>query len=167
MTDHASSTPQPRHDRIHSRTGLEEAIDTVLPLARRRIAVFARSLGAEWNQDSRVDVLRRFCLESRRNQARILVHDPQPAYLKCPRLLGLLRQFGHVVAIHETSLQAKGVYDPFVMADDHHYVHRFHFDQPDGLLGMDDPVGAKLLRDRFDELWSGAEPAISATTLGL
>ncbi len=162
-----SEPPEPRHERIDTRAGLEAGIAQVLPLARRRILVFARSLGHEWNQDLRVDTLRRFCLDSRRNQARILVHDPQPAYRNCPRLLGLLRQFSHVVAIHETHYQAKGVYDPFVLAEDRHYLHRFHFDQPQGILGLEDPIGAKPLLDRFEELWANSEPAISATTLGL
>lgn len=162
-----SETPQPSHQRIETRTGLETGIDQILPMARRRILVFARSLDQEWNQDVRFDALRHFCLESRRNQARILVHDPQPAYRKCPRLLGLLRQFSHVISIHETHHQAKGVYDPFVMADGRHYLHRFHFDQPQGVLALDDPIGAKPLVDRFEELWANAEPAISATTLGL
>lgn len=162
-----SETPNPIHERIDTRTGLEAGIDRVLPLARRRILVFAGSLGPAWNEVSRVGVLRRFCLDTHRGEIRILLHDPQPAYGKCPRLVDLLRQFSHVMVIHETSYQAKGVYDPFVITDDRHYVHRFHFNRGLGVLGIDDPVGAKALLDRFEEMWAGSEQAVSATTLGL
>lgn len=162
-----SETPDPIHERINSRAGLEAGIDRILPLSRRRIFVFAGALGPAWNQPSRVDVLRRFCLESRRGQIRVLLHDPVPAYSKAPRLVDLLRQFSHVLTIHETPHQAKGVYDPFAISDDRHYVHRFHLNRGVGILALDDPVGAKALLDRFEELWAVSEPAISATTLGL
>lgn len=160
-------TPTPEHVRLDSRAALDAAIDRVLPLARRRVAIFANTFGAEWNQDVRAEALRRFCLASRRNELRIVLHDPQPLYRHCPRLLNLLRQFSHVLVIHETHLEAKNVYDPFVLVDDRHYVHRFHFNGANGLLGLEDPHGAKSLRDRFDELWAASDPAVPATTLGL
>ena len=69
--------------------------------------------------------------------------------------------------INETEPQAKGVYDPFALADERDYVHRFHYDDSRGLLALDDPQGALGLSERFQELWEASYPAASATTLGL
>ncbi|MCW5627057.1 MAG: hypothetical protein KIT73_20235, partial [Burkholderiales bacterium] len=109
---------EPQQLKIDSRAGLEAAVDQVLPLARRQIMVFANTLGSEWNQDARAGTLREFCLASRRNELKLVLHDVQPLYRNCPRLLNLLRQFGHVLAIHETHLEAKHIYDPFIIVDD-------------------------------------------------
>jgi len=162
-----SPQPQPSLTRLESRAGIEQAIDEVILQARRQLVVFCGRLSAEWNRQARVDPIRRFCLASRRNQLRIVVHDSAAAYRSCPRLLTLLRQFSHVISIQETLDHAKNVYDPFVLADDTHYLHRFHHDGPAGLLALDDPVGATVLHDRFEELWLASEPAIPATTIGL
>lgn len=167
MSDDHSPPPVPRHHELDSRTPLEQATDRVLALGRHRIAIFGKTFGAEWNDPERVAAIRQFCLASRRNRIRIVLHDPHPMYRSCPRLLGLLRQFSHVIAINESQYQAKNVYDPFVLVDDRHYVHRFHYDAPKGLLALDDPHGASTLRDRFEELWGASEEAIPATTLGL
>jgi hypothetical protein len=82
-------------------------------------------------------------------------------------LLALLRQFSHLMEVHETPYQAKAVYDPFVITDHRHYVHRFHFSQGLGVLGINEPVGAQALFDRFEAMWLESDQAVSATTLGL
>lgn len=159
--------PQPTRQRLESRSEIERAVDEVVCRAHRRLVVFSSRLDAEWNRESRVDPIRRFCLDSRRNQLRIVLHDAGTAYRSCPRLLALLRQFSHIISVQETLYHAKHVYDPFVLADDRHYLHRFHHDSASGLLALDDPVGATVLHDRFEELWLASEPAIPATTIGL
>jgi hypothetical protein len=35
------------------------------------------------------------------------------------------------------------------------------------LRGLDDPIGARALIERFEEIWEASSPAVSATTLGL
>ena len=78
-----------------------------------------------------------------------------------------MRRFSHAVAIHETEPHAKGVYDPFAMADERDHLHRFHYDDSRALLVLDDPAGRTRLAQRFEELWAASAPAVSATTLGL
>lgn len=167
MNAESEVVPEPRFLKLETRTALDEGVDQVLQIARRQIAVFGKTFGVEWNSQPRVDLIRRFCLESRRNQLRIVLHDPHPLYRTCPRLLALLRQFSHVISIHETQDEAKNVYDPFVLVDDRHYLHRFHYDGAQGIQAIDDPHGARTLRDRFEEIWSASDPAVPATTLGL
>ena len=42
---------------------------------------------------------------------------------------------------------------PFTVADEAHYVRRYHFDDTRGLLAKNDPEGARLLNSRFQEMW--------------
>jgi hypothetical protein len=53
------------------------------------------------------------------------------------------------------------------LLDDCHYLHRFHFDGPRGVLALDDSAGALPLIERFAQIWEASAPAVSATTLGL
>ncbi len=159
--------PDPTFERIDSRAGLDAGVDRILPLGRRRILVFETSLGPAWNRAERIAVLRQFFLDSRRGEIRFLLHDPQSVYARNPRVVELLRRFSHMMTIHQTPHQAKAVYDPFVICDERHYIHRFHFNRGFGTLAIDDAIGAETLFERFEELWSNSEPAISATTLGL
>jgi hypothetical protein len=159
--------PAPQHAPIDSRAETDAAIDRLLPRATRTLSVFDLTLGTAWDRGVRVEALRAFCLASRRNRVRIVVHDAQPLLRHCPRLVGLTRQFAHVLAIHETHDTVKSAADPLVLVDELHYVHRFHHTAPHGLAATDDPLGARPLSERFEELWAASDPAITGTTLGL
>jgi hypothetical protein len=145
----------------------EEAVDRVIDSAVCTVRVFDNILSAGFNSAQRYAALRRLLLSSRRSALRIVVHEPRSLDRNCPRLLALLRQFGHLVQIHETHPAAKAVYDPFVIADERGYVRRFHFDQTPGTCAIEDPIGARALIDRFEEIWEASSPAVNATTLGL
>ena len=159
--------PQVRNTPILGDLEFHKAIDDILETANRSVRIFERSLGREYNSPQRVDALRRYLLASRRNRLLIVLHDASTMDRNCPRLLLLLRQYSHAVSIHETIASAKAVYDPFVIVDDRHFVHRFHYDEMRGLAALDDPIEAHSLVERFDELWEASLPAASATTLGL
>nr|MCU0870126.1 hypothetical protein [Burkholderiales bacterium] len=118
--------PPPVRVALESRHAIDAAIDALLPVATRSLCVFDAALGPRWNLDARIDALRAFCLAGRRNRLRIVVHDARALVRDCPRLVALTRPFAHVIAIHETHETVKSVADPLVLADDLHYVHRFH-----------------------------------------
>jgi hypothetical protein len=145
----------------------ELALDEVIERASSTLRIFEHTLSAGFNSPRRHQALRRFLLASRRNTVRIVLHDASRLDRDCPRLLLLLRELGHALNIHETHPPAKQIYDPFLIADDRHYAHRFHFEQMGGLRGLDDPIGARALIERFEEIWEASSPAVSATTLGL
>jgi hypothetical protein len=113
------------------------------------------------------DLLHQFLRTSRRNHLQIVVHDARTIDQNCPRILNLLRLHSHAISIHETHSNAKSVYDPFTLVDDHSFVHRFHYDEARGLLALDDPIGIHALAERFDEIWEASSPTVSATTIGL
>ena len=97
----------------------------------------------------------------------IVLHETATVERDCPRMIELLRQFSTAVKINETLKLAKHVYDPFVIFDATHYVHRFHYDHLRAAQGTNDVIGAQQLLDRFAEIWEASAPAVSANTTGL
>lgn len=157
----------PIHRPLSGATEYEAALDEIIARAASTLRVFDHTLSTAYNSPRRHEALRRFLLASRRNTLRIVVHEPVHLDRNCPRMLGLLRQFGHAISIHETHPTAKSVYDPFAVADDRFFVHRFHFEEMRGLTAIEDPIGAHALIERFEEIWEASSPAVGATTLGL
>jgi hypothetical protein len=84
-----------------------------------------------------------------------------------PRMLHLLEQFSEAVSIRRTLQDAKHVYDPFVIFDASHYLHRFHYDHLRAAQGLNDVLGTQQLLDRFQEIWDASAPAVSPTVTGL
>jgi hypothetical protein len=58
------------------------------------------------------------------------------------------------------------VQDCFVLADMEHFVRRPVAAQP-AASTLNEYQDARLMRERFDEIWQSSVPAIPATTLGL
>jgi hypothetical protein len=145
----------------------EAAIDKLIGTALGRIRIFDRSLNRAYNAQARSDALRRFLLANKANRVAIVVHDAERIRLDCPRLVALQRHFGHAVSIHRTQSIARGVYDPFCIVDGSHYARRFHFDNPRGILVLNDADATGLLVQRFEEIWEASQPAVTGTTLGL
>lgn len=165
---HDDALQVPAAGRFASPSEYRVAIDRIVRRGRRTIRVFDRNLdGAGFNAADRFEVLRSFLLQSRENRLQFVLHDVGPVQRDHPRLLLLLRQFSAAVSIHQTSQEAQGVYDGIVVADDAHYVHRFHFDHPRGEWVLNDIARTQGLLRRFEEIWSASAPAVSATTLGL
>ncbi|MGQ0577669.1 MAG: DUF7931 domain-containing protein [Betaproteobacteria bacterium] len=157
----------PQHTPLLGDAEYQAAMDAVLAKAQRLIRIFEHTLGPGYNSLHRFDLLRHFLLANRRNRVQIVLHEPHTIDRNCPRILNLLRLHSHAVSIHETLANAKSVYDPFTVVDDHSFVHRFHFDEMRGLLALDDPIGTRALSERFDEIWEASSPTVSATTIGL
>ena len=158
----------PQHTKLQGVTEYIDAIDTVIGLAQESVRIFDNTLeNTGSNSLKRYEILRSFLLASRKNRLQIVVHDPDYMSKFCPRMLMLLKQFSHSVSIYRTQAHAQHVTDPFIIADDRHYVRSYHFDDLRGLLALHDPKGAEALNLHFDELWAASRPAISATTIGL
>lgn len=145
----------------------ESAIDRILALALGKVRIFDRRLSREYNDTSRIELMRTLLLSNRSSRILIVTHDASNIRTDCARLVVLQRQFGHAVAIHRTQSLARGVYDPFCIVDGSHYARRFHYNAVRGVVAMNDPEGAGDLVQRFDEIWEASQPAVTATTLGL
>ena len=159
--------PNAEYRRFEGLREYEEVIDALIPQTQRFIRVFDRGLSRNWTSPQRHEALRQFLLASRLNRLLIVVHDAEPVERECPRMMDLVRQFSAAVRIHETLSPAKHVYDPFVVFDASHYVHRFHYKYLRAAQGSNDVVGAQQLLDRFAEIWDASAHAVTAGTSGL
>jgi hypothetical protein len=144
------------------------ALDTVCGSAQRSLNIFEKDFSdIGFNSEARCDALRHYLLSGSNNRLQLLAHDPQHLIRFCPRMMLLLKDFSHSMAIHQTPSHLHDVTEPFAVADDLHYVRRYHFDDARGLLAMNDPQGARELNSRFHEMWLTSHPGASPTRLGL
>lgn len=144
------------------------ALDTLCKLAQHDLYLFEKNYdGLGFNTEARYETLRGFLLADPVNRLFVLAHDPRYLSTLCPRMTMLLHQFGGRMFIYQTPMHLQHITEPFAVADDVHYVRRFHFDDPRGILAKHDPEKARTLKSRFMEMWSVSHPAISAATLGL
>jgi len=159
--------PNAEYRRFEGMREYDAIIDSLIPQTQRVIRVFDRTLSRAYNSPRRFEALRQFLLANRLNCLMIVLHEVQMLECDCPRLLQLLRQFSHAVSIRQTLRVAKQVYDPFVIIDASHYVHRFHYDHLRCAQGTHDVVGAQQLLDRFAEIREVSAPAVRAHVSGL
>lgn len=168
MVSSASTEPTPRTDELASVAEQIAAIDELIALGQRRIRVFDQDLSQTgWNQPARSDRLAAFLRGARGRRLDIIVHDTHYLESACPRMVNLLRTYSHAVTIYRTGSEARLATDPLLIVDDRHYLHRFHFEQPRAAMGIDQPEQARLLANRFEEIWATGEPGLNATVLGL
>lgn len=144
------------------------ALDTVCASAQHTLNIFEKDFAdIGFNSGARYDTLRHFLLGSSNNRLQLLTHDPQHLLRFCPRMMMLLREFSHSMFIFQTPPHMLTVTEPFAVADNAHYVRRYHFDDTRGLLARNDPEGARLLNSRFQEMWQSSHSGATATKLGL
>ena len=161
------SHPEIKHQTLISVVEYEAAIDGLIQKAIRHLRIFDNTLNNGYGAIRRYDLLRSFLSASKYNRLLIALHDSETLSRNCPRLLNLARQFSYSIEIRETQPEAKTAHDPVLIADESHYLRRFHFDYPRSLLAFNDPSGARVLLQRFDEIWVFSEPVAAPTTLGL
>jgi hypothetical protein len=162
------SAPTLQHTQFDGVADYIAALDTVCASAQRTLNIFEKDYDAiGFNSEARFETLRRFLLSNSMNRINILAHDPQLLIRFCPRMMTLLTQFGHNMFIYQTPKNLQHITEPFAVADNTHYVRRYHFDDTRGLLAKNDPEEARRLNSRFQEMWASSHPCASATKLGL
>lgn len=165
--DTKGNPPDAQYRRFEGMREYEQLIDELIPQTQRVIRVFEKALAPTWNTRHRQELLRHFLLSDRLNRLYIVVHEAEPIERTCPRLVELVRQFGSAVRIHQTLTLARHVYDPFIVFDSSHYLHRFHYRFLRASQGTNDVIGARQLLDRYAEIWEASQLAVSAGTSGL
>lgn len=144
------------------------AIAEVIGMAEGRLHIFDIDLSSGGYQTiERYEALRQFMTRSRSGMLTIVLHDTAYFERYCPRLINLLKLYSHRISVLKTHEHGRSANDPFVIADEAHYVHRFHADGTRAKLCVHDHAGARALEERFQQLMESSAPAVSATTLGL
>jgi len=144
------------------------AIDIVIEQAERELLIFDQDLAkGDYASIKRTELIRNFLAKSRTNKVVIVVHDANYFMQSCPRLFGLLEIYGHSMTVYQTNEEAKVAKDCFVIADQAHYIRRFHIDQARFKYALNDVDASVMLNMRFDELLQATSHTISPTNLGL
>lgn len=146
----------------------EAAIDRVIATAQHTLHIFDVDFThGNYGSVKRYELLQDFLRRGVGNTLAIVLHDVSHFTAHCPRLMNLLRLYSHAMTVYQTTDRARVANDPFVIADELHYVHRLHRDHARSVLALDDPNGARSIEGRFQEILEASHPAVFATTLGL
>ena len=146
----------------------QAAFDTLLGAAGRQLCLYERTLDDLHLEDpARHAALRASCTGGGGRRLDILLDETDTLRIRHPRLIGLLRDFGHVLSIRQTDAEASRPDHGFAIADRRGVLKRFDKQSLRGSLDLDDPRAALLLQQEFDALWERAPVFVSATTLGL
>jgi hypothetical protein len=157
-----------QHTKLDGIVDYVAALDTLCKTARHDLYIFEKNYdGLGFNIEARYTALRNFLLANSTHRLFVLAHDTNYLSTLCPRMIMLLHQFGTSMFIYQTPKNLQYISEPFSIADETNYVRRFHFDDPRGILGQNDPENARVLKSRFMEMWAVSHPAVSSTKLGL
>jgi len=168
MAQQTTTQEAPQLQSLSGEQAYEAAIDTIIQHAERELLIFDADLSrGGYTSPKRYEALRGFLAKNRNNRLTIVLHEVDFFSTHCPRLMGLLKTYSHAISICQTAEHALITNDPFMIADQQHYLHRFHVDDARLLLALHDPVGVRSLQERFDQLLEASSPAVFVTTLGL
>lgn len=148
--------PNAQYRRFESFREYEALCDEWIPKTQSIIRVFERALPKAWNTAARHALLRHFLRANPVNRLYVIVHEPANIDSELPRVMELARDFGHAFKLRQTPKEARHLYDPFIVFDASHYLHRFHHAHMRAAIGTHDVEGARQLLDRHIELWEAS-----------
>jgi hypothetical protein len=167
MNDKLPPLPHAQYERFESMRQYDEMLDELVPKTQRVIRIFDKALGPSYNMPARCGLLTTFLRADPLNRLFVVVHETQNLERGLPRLALLLQRFAHVAKVRQTPKWARHIYDPFVIFDASHFLHRFHHDHMRFARGLNDVDGAQTLLDRYAELWEASKPSPVASVTGL
>ena len=144
------------------------AFDALLAATRRQLRLYAVDLeGLQIDDVQRIAALRALCVAGGGRRVELLLDDIRRVARDHPRLMLLLRDFGHVLEIRQADPEAPRPDAAFALADRRGVLLRPDKTSPRGVLHPDDPGRAAALDMEFEGMWQRAPAVVSATTLGL
>ena len=145
-----------------------DAFDALLAGTRRQLRLYDRDLDLlQIDHPPRHAALRTSCVAGGGRRIELLFDDVSRVARDHPRLMQLVRDFGHVLEIRQADPDAPRPDQAFVLADRHGVLLRADKGAVHGALHADDPARATELNHAFEAMWQRAPAQVSATTLGL
>ena len=144
------------------------AFDALLAATHRQLRLYDHDLSLLDIDDApRLAALRALCVAGGGRRIELLLDDIGRVARDFPRLMVLLRDFGHVLEIRQADPDAPRPDQAFVLADRHGVLLRPDKAAVRGALHEADPARATALDHGFEEMWQRAPASVSASTLGL
>jgi len=145
-----------------------DAFDALLATTHRQLRVYDHDLELlDIDHAPRHAALRSLCVSGGGRRIELLFDDIGLVARKHPRLMQLVRDFGHVLEIRQADPDAPRPEQAFVLADRHGVLLRADKAAVHGMLHLDDARDAVLLNQEFEGMWQRSPASVSATTLGL
>ena len=160
--------PQAEYQRFQGEAEFQQAADRFLEQPGRELRLFDPDLKSlRLNSPARIAQLENFLRGSRTRKIYMVVHNTDHLVRHCPRMLGLLKLFNHVIQINRTHEEIQDLQDAFMVLDAQHYLRRPLAEHYRGAIGLHDETEALAMRSRFQEIWAASYPGVSSTTVGL
>jgi hypothetical protein len=163
----SNALPTTKYRRFESFREYETLFDEWIEKTQTVIRVFDRALPVTWNTATRCNLLHSFLRANPVNRLYVVLHETTALERHLPRVMELARDFGHAFKIRQSPQEARHLYDPFIIFDASHYLHRFHHAHMRAAIGTDDIEGARQLLERHTELWDASKPVTLGTNSGL
>ena len=159
---------QPEYERFHGEAEFQRAMDRFFAQPGRELRLFDPDLKSlRLNSPGRIAQLETFLRGSRTRKIYMVVHNTDHLLRHCPRMLGLLKLFNHVIQINRTHEEIRNLQDAFMVLDAQHFLRRPLAIHSRGAIGLHDETEALAMRSRFQEIWAASYPGVSSTTVGL
>ena len=97
----------------------------------------------------------------------LVAHDGRLIEREAPRLMRLLKDYGHLIELRRTSPQLRQLTDSFCIADQRDMVRRFHADHFRGEASFNAPQDLQTSLERFLTIWIESSPALVQNSTGL
>lgn len=144
------------------------AFDTLLAGTQRQLRLYDHDLSLlELDHEPRHAALRALCVAGGGRHIELLLDNISLVARKHPRLMQLVRDFGHVLEIRQADPDESRPEQAFVLADRHGVLLRADKAAVRGTLHLDGARDAVLLNQDFEGMWQRSPASVSATTLGL
>jgi hypothetical protein len=151
-----------------SEAAYRAAIDTTLAAARHEIRIFDHDLlQMALGDKDRAAQIAAFLAGGKDHRLRIVLHDTGPLEQRLPRLIDLIRLYGHLAEVRRTPDHLRHLTDRWLLADGNHGVVRFHGDHARGKLLIAAPTEVAPWWRRFDDLCEESEICSPGATTGL
>lgn len=153
---------------IETPSELRTAFDTLLAGSQRVLRLYDRDLALfELDDPARHAALRAFCVAGGGRRVEFLLDDIDRVARTHPRLMQLVRDFGHVLQIRQSDPHMPRPDEAFVLADRLAVLVRADKSALRANLDMENAALAAPLHQSFDAMWQRSPAQVSATTLGL
>ena len=144
------------------------AFDELVAGTQRCLRLYDHDLSAfDIEQLQRHSALRTFCLAGNGRRIEFLLDAIDHISRDCPRLMQLVRNFGHVIDIRQADPNMPRPDQAFALTDHHGVLIRPDKTAMTGTLHLDDAQTAIRLKQEFELIWQRSPASVTASTLGL
>jgi hypothetical protein len=171
MEDQMSTSENPAYRVLNTNSEARESIALLIASAEQELMIFDRTpitlrergLG----RPEITEKMRSMLLGGKYRKIRIALHEVQSLESELPRLVSLLGHFGGQVMIHRVTGAARQVEDVLFLADEGSVWRKPVYSHPRSVVHFGDKASAKPYLERFEEIWSSSELAVTDRQAGL